>query len=152
MRVWVVSTGECKVELREHEHVVECIAWAVDAAYPSICEAAGNYVSTDSLFPNDCFLYLFQMIASLYFQTFLIFFFFFFAVCFNNWKFVQSVPYYTMRHCNIPNTHLIIHVQNQWFWRGISWSYLSIICLFAIQHWTWAISLYFISTGKERPT
>jgi platelet-activating factor acetylhydrolase IB subunit alpha len=40
VRVWVVSTAECKAELREHEHVVECVAWAPDCAVPYICEAA----------------------------------------------------------------------------------------------------------------
>ncbi len=44
VRVWVVSTKECKAELREHDHVVECIAWAPEAANPAINEAAGNDV------------------------------------------------------------------------------------------------------------
>ncbi|ELT97343.1 hypothetical protein CAPTEDRAFT_123658 [Capitella teleta] len=44
VRVWVVATKECKAELREHEHVVECIAWAGDSAYPQINEAAGKDV------------------------------------------------------------------------------------------------------------
>jgi len=30
------------VELREHEHVVEAIAWAPEAAHQSIGEAVGN--------------------------------------------------------------------------------------------------------------
>ncbi|KAK6191422.1 hypothetical protein SNE40_003116 [Patella caerulea] len=41
VRVWVVATKECKAELREHEHTVECIAWAPESAYPSIGEAGG---------------------------------------------------------------------------------------------------------------
>ncbi|XP_050408176.1 lissencephaly-1 homolog [Patella vulgata] len=41
VRVWVVATKECKAELREHEHTVECIAWAPETAYPSIGEAGG---------------------------------------------------------------------------------------------------------------
>jgi len=45
VRVWTVATGESKVELREHEHVVECIAWADDTARQYINEAAGNDVS-----------------------------------------------------------------------------------------------------------
>ena len=44
VRVWVVSTKECKAELREHDHVVECIACAPEAANPAINEAAGNDV------------------------------------------------------------------------------------------------------------
>ena len=31
-----------QMELREHEHVVECIAWAPDSAIPQILEAAGG--------------------------------------------------------------------------------------------------------------
>jgi platelet-activating factor acetylhydrolase IB subunit alpha len=42
VRVWVVATKECKAELREHEHVIECIAWAPESAYPNINEGAGN--------------------------------------------------------------------------------------------------------------
>lgn len=39
VRVWVTATKECKAELREHEHVVECIAWAPEASHPEINEA-----------------------------------------------------------------------------------------------------------------
>ena len=45
VRVWVTATKECKAELREHEHVVECIAWAPESAQPSINEAGGTEVS-----------------------------------------------------------------------------------------------------------
>jgi len=41
VRIWVVATKECKAELREHEHVVECVAWAPESAHPSINEASG---------------------------------------------------------------------------------------------------------------
>lgn len=44
VRVWVVASKECKAELREHEHVVECIAWAPDSAHPTILEATGSEV------------------------------------------------------------------------------------------------------------
>ena len=40
VRIWAVSSGECKAELREHDHVVECIAWAPECAVPFISEAA----------------------------------------------------------------------------------------------------------------
>ena len=40
----MVATKECKVELREHEHVVETIAWAPEASHQSINEGAGNIV------------------------------------------------------------------------------------------------------------
>ena len=39
--MWVVATKDCKAELREHEHVVECLAWAPESAHPAINEAAG---------------------------------------------------------------------------------------------------------------
>ncbi|CAM4670791.1 hypothetical protein PO909_008390 [Leuciscus waleckii] len=42
VRVWVVATKECKAELREHEHVVECISWAPETAHPTISEATGS--------------------------------------------------------------------------------------------------------------
>ena len=45
VRVWVVATKECKAELREHDHVVEVIAWAPEAASQYINQAAGNDVS-----------------------------------------------------------------------------------------------------------
>lgn len=44
VRVWVVATKECKAELREHEHVVECISWAPESSYSSISEATGSEV------------------------------------------------------------------------------------------------------------
>lgn len=40
IRIWVVATKECRSELREHDHVVECIAWAPDSAAASINEAS----------------------------------------------------------------------------------------------------------------
>lgn len=45
--MWVVGTKECKLELREHDHVVECIAWAPESAAPAINEAAGVDVSNN---------------------------------------------------------------------------------------------------------
>jgi platelet-activating factor acetylhydrolase IB subunit alpha len=41
IRVWAAASKECKVELRDHDHVVECIAWAPDVASSAINEAAG---------------------------------------------------------------------------------------------------------------
>lgn len=54
VRVWVVANGECKVELREHEHVIECIAWASEAAHPYINEALGNDVSHAPYLSLNC--------------------------------------------------------------------------------------------------
>ncbi|KAF0030477.1 hypothetical protein F2P81_017208 [Scophthalmus maximus] len=42
VRVWVVASKECKAELREHEHVVECISWAPESAHPTIQDATGS--------------------------------------------------------------------------------------------------------------
>lgn len=39
MRVWSLATKECKAELREHDHVVECIAWAPASAHEPVNEA-----------------------------------------------------------------------------------------------------------------
>ncbi|CAH1230770.1 PAFAH1B1 [Branchiostoma lanceolatum] len=41
VRVWVVANKECKAELREHEHVVECIAWAPESCNGHVNEAMG---------------------------------------------------------------------------------------------------------------
>lgn len=49
VRVWVVASKECKAELREHEHVVECIAWAPENAHSTILEATGSEVLLTSL-------------------------------------------------------------------------------------------------------
>ena len=56
VRVWVVSTGECKTELCEHEHVVECVTWVPDTAATFVNEAAGNEVSraAESMLPRLC--------------------------------------------------------------------------------------------------
>lgn len=41
------------MELREHEHVVECIAWAPESAHPVINEAVSAEVRG-----KDCILYI----------------------------------------------------------------------------------------------
>lgn len=51
IRVWSSETKECKMELREHDHVVECIAWAPESATPAIneaCSESGNKSSSGS--------------------------------------------------------------------------------------------------------
>ena len=46
VRVWNISLNpggsakDCKLELRDHDHVVECISWAPESATPAIQEAA----------------------------------------------------------------------------------------------------------------
>lgn len=58
VRVWVVASKECKAELREHEHVVECIAWAPENAHSTILEATGSEVLvtcwTNVFYPISC--------------------------------------------------------------------------------------------------
>ena len=46
VRVWVLSTKECKMELRGHDHVVECVAWAGDTALIPVAEAVGMQVTS----------------------------------------------------------------------------------------------------------
>ncbi|KRX23941.1 Lissencephaly-1 -like protein A [Trichinella nelsoni] len=42
VRVWAVATKECKAELRDHDHVVECVCWANDSVIPHINEGTAN--------------------------------------------------------------------------------------------------------------
>lgn len=42
VRVWALQTKDCKLELRAHDHVVECIAWAPETATAAINEAAAS--------------------------------------------------------------------------------------------------------------
>ena len=51
VRIWVTATKECKMELREHEHVVECIAWAPESAQPTINDAISADVSLEIQYP-----------------------------------------------------------------------------------------------------
>jgi len=57
VRVWVVASKECKAELREHEHVVECIAWAPDSAHPTVLEATGSEVNVTAAGADFCCVY-----------------------------------------------------------------------------------------------
>ncbi|XP_036330043.1 lissencephaly-1 homolog isoform X2 [Rhagoletis pomonella] len=41
IRIWLTSTKDCKVELRDHDHTVECIAWAPDSSIIAINEGTG---------------------------------------------------------------------------------------------------------------
>jgi len=40
IRVWQASGKDTKCELRDHDHVVECVSWAPEAAHQAINEAA----------------------------------------------------------------------------------------------------------------
>ena len=47
VRIWDAQTGEVRHELRGHEHVVECVAFAPVSAYPAIHTLAGIRVPKD---------------------------------------------------------------------------------------------------------
>ncbi|KAA0203949.1 hypothetical protein HAZT_HAZT010189 [Hyalella azteca] len=49
VRVWLTQTKECKVELREHDHVVECVAWCEGSSAASIATAT----ATDNRRPQN---------------------------------------------------------------------------------------------------
>lgn len=46
-RVWDSSNGECKMDFRGHDHVVECAIFAPVNAYSFIRELIGSNVSFD---------------------------------------------------------------------------------------------------------
>ena len=41
----MIATKECKTELNDHDHVVECISWASENSHTIINESVGNAVS-----------------------------------------------------------------------------------------------------------
>ncbi len=47
-RIWELSTGETKVELRGHEHVVEVAIFAPVSSYPALRELAGLITPKDA--------------------------------------------------------------------------------------------------------
>jgi platelet-activating factor acetylhydrolase IB subunit alpha len=46
VRIWSNNSRDCKGELRDHTHVVECLAWAPDSALGPITEALDKKVSS----------------------------------------------------------------------------------------------------------
>merc|ERR1719461_2131404 len=48
VRVWQAGGKDCKAELRDHDHVVECVAWAPEAATQAINEAASQAAGGDN--------------------------------------------------------------------------------------------------------
>ena len=44
VRVWTIANKECKAELRDHDHVVECVAWAPQVAHAAINDAVAGEV------------------------------------------------------------------------------------------------------------
>lgn len=41
----ISANNEQKIILKDHDHTVECIAWAPESAFSYVCEAAGTDVS-----------------------------------------------------------------------------------------------------------
>ncbi|XP_054977098.1 platelet-activating factor acetylhydrolase IB subunit beta-like [Sorex araneus] len=54
VRIWDANSMQCRNELREHEHVVECISWVPINAHSSILEATG--VETNTWDQSELFL------------------------------------------------------------------------------------------------
>lgn len=48
VRVWSATTKDTKMDLRDHDHVVECISWAPEAATAAINEAAASASGGDN--------------------------------------------------------------------------------------------------------
>ena len=42
--IWVVGTKECKTELRDHDHVVECVEWAPENALHAVAASGESEV------------------------------------------------------------------------------------------------------------
>lgn len=51
-----LGTNEHKVVLKDHDHTVECIAWAPESAFTIVCEAAGNDVSKQKVAISFCLI------------------------------------------------------------------------------------------------
>ncbi len=56
IRIWSLPSGECKSELRGHDNVIECIAWAPDSAGSYISESVSNGVTDMVSFHEIFFL------------------------------------------------------------------------------------------------
>ena len=48
VRVWMAGGKDVKCEMRDHDHVVECVAWAPESATPAINEAASAASGIDN--------------------------------------------------------------------------------------------------------
>ena len=53
VKIWATETKECKADLREHDHVVECIAWAPETATAAIREAAATNTGETTAINNS---------------------------------------------------------------------------------------------------
>lgn len=52
VRIWATQTKECKADLREHDHVVECIAWAPETSTAAIRQATATTAGETSAVNN----------------------------------------------------------------------------------------------------
>ncbi len=63
IRIWSLPSGECKSELRGHDNVIECIAWAPESAGINISESVANGgIEVFDFFVED-------YLKKIYFQT-----------------------------------------------------------------------------------
>ena len=58
VRIWAAGGKDVKAEMRDHDHVVECIAWAPESATQAINEAANAAAGGDN--KNRYFHYQYQ--------------------------------------------------------------------------------------------
>ena len=59
VRVWAAGGKDVKAEMRDHDHVVECIAWAPEAATQAINEAATAAAGGDNKNRFESFVFEF---------------------------------------------------------------------------------------------
>ena len=55
VRVWDISTGECKAELRGHDHVVEFVSFFPLSSYAAIRELTQTNPEVRKLNPTCCY-------------------------------------------------------------------------------------------------
>lgn len=62
-RLWDVNSGECKMEFRGHDHVVECAIFAPAAAIPFIREMIGLVVDVRAL--QQTIIHMYELIQQI---------------------------------------------------------------------------------------
>jgi WD40 repeat protein len=70
VRVWAAGGKDVKCEMRDHDHVVECIAWAPESATQAINEAATAAAGGDNKNRFDRFVFEYLQILEINFSVF----------------------------------------------------------------------------------
>ena len=70
VRVWAAGGKDVKCEMRDHDHVVECIAWAPESATQAINEAATAAAGGDNKNRFDRFVLNIHRFEETIFQFF----------------------------------------------------------------------------------